>query len=105
MQVLARAPKVRFRAEVRHIDYQRIAFPMAARIAKPLADARRQMRASVHDDVSLPTLPLTHVVEHRDATRRLHDSAEAPTVGCSKFGQPAGQATVRQSSVLRPIVP
>src|SRR6266576_5366205 len=61
------------------------------------------MRVSVHDDVALPPLALTHVVEDRDATRRLHDPPEAAVVG-SKFGQPAGQAALRQRTVLRTIV-
>src|SRR5277367_6041427 len=61
------------------------------------------MRASVHNDVTLPPLPLTYVVEDRDAVWCLHDPAEAAVVG-SKFGQPAGQAALRQRTVLRTIV-
>src|SRR5436190_12581291 len=61
------------------------------------------MRALVHDDVTLPPLPLTHVVEDRDAAWRLHDPAEAAVVG-SEFGQPAGQAALRQRTVLRTVV-
>src|ERR1700722_19058056 len=70
MQVLARTEDVGLRAEVGHVDHQRVAVPVAARIAEPLADPGRQMGAAVHDDVALPALPLAHVVEDRDATGR-----------------------------------
>src|SRR5277367_5011223 len=76
---------------------------MATRVAKPLADARRQVGASLHDDVALPPLALTHVVEDRDAARRLHDPAEAPG-WTSKLGEPARQASLRQRTVLWTIV-
>src|SRR5271167_3905631 len=33
MQVLASAPIIGFRTEIRHVDHERIAFPMAARVA------------------------------------------------------------------------
>jgi hypothetical protein len=77
MQILARPVIIGLRAEVCHVDDERIALPMAARVAIPLADVERQMRASVHDDVSLPSLSLAHVVEHRDAVGGLDDPAEA----------------------------
>src|SRR5437764_13047517 len=62
------------------------------------------MGAPVHDDVALPSLPLTHVVEDRDAARRLHDPTEASTERGAKLGQPAGQAALPQRSVLRTIL-
>src|SRR6516165_5827458 len=77
VQVLARALKIRFRTEVRHVDDERVSFPVAARVAVPLADAGRQVRAPVHDNVALPALSLAHVVEHRDAAGSLHDAPEA----------------------------
>ena len=80
--------------EIRHVDHERSALPAAARVAVPLAYVGRKVRAPVHDDVTLPPLPLTDVVEDRDAARRLHDAAEAAVVG-SKFGKPAGQAALR----------
>src|SRR5713226_7011925 len=104
VQVLTRTLKIGFPAEVRDVDHERIALPVATRVAKPLADVGRQVRTSVHDDVPLPPLPLTHVVEHRDAAGCLHNSAEAPAVRGSKFGQPAGQAAVRQGVILRTIM-
>src|SRR5437763_14410855 len=61
------------------------------------------MRAPVHDDVTLPALALSHVVEDRDAAWRLHDPAEASGHG-SKLGQPGGQAAIRQRAVLRAIM-
>src|ERR1700732_5178150 len=77
---------------------------MAARGAIPLADVGRQVGGLVHDDVPLPAFPLTHVVEDRDATWRLHDPPEAPTKRGAKFGKPAGQAAVCSRAVLRTIV-
>ena len=76
---------------------------MATQIAIPLANVGRQMRACVHDDVALPPLALAHVVEDRDAARRLHDPAEAAG-RASELGQPAGQAALPQRAVLRTIV-
>src|SRR6516165_11357032 len=58
MQVLARAAVVGLGAEIGHVDHERVALPVAARVAEPLPDAGRQMRASVHDDAALPSLPL-----------------------------------------------
>src|SRR5262249_30206070 len=77
MQVLARALVVRLRAEVRYVDNERIPFPVTSRVTVPLAHIGRQVRTFVHDDVALPPLPLTYVVEDRDAARRLHDPAKA----------------------------
>src|SRR6267154_1687714 len=104
VQFLARALKIGLRTEIRDVDYERIALPVATRVAVPLADVGRQVRTSVHDDVPLPPLPLTHVVEHRDAAWCLHNSAEAPAVRGSKFGQPSRQTAVRQRAVLRAIM-
>src|SRR5262249_39276481 len=57
MQVLPRALKVRLRAEVRHVDDERIPFPVTTGVTVPLADIGRQVRTSVHNDVALPPLP------------------------------------------------
>ena len=64
----------------------------------------RQVRAPVHHDVALPAFPLAYVVEHRNPCRGLHDPPEAPAERGAKFGQPEGQAAVRQCAVLRTIV-
>src|SRR6266702_7425736 len=101
VQVLARALIIGLRTEVRYVDDEGIALPVATRIAVPLADAGGQVRTPVHDDVALPPLPLTHVVEDRDAAWCLHDSPEADV---AKLGQPPGQAALRQRGVLRTIV-
>jgi hypothetical protein len=45
MQILPRALIISLRAEVRHIDDEAIALPMAARVAVPLADACLQLGA------------------------------------------------------------
>src|SRR6266478_8462691 len=100
VQVLARPQEIGFRAEVGHVDHKRVALPMAARVAEPLTDARRQVGAPVHDDVALPPLALIHVVEDRDAAGRLHDAAEAAAEEAAELGQPAMQAAVCQPIVL-----
>src|ERR1700736_4224324 len=103
MQVLARSLKIGLRAEVRHVDDEGVALPAATRVAIPLADIGRQMRASVHDNVPLPSLPLADVVEDRDAALCLH----APRMAAgpaSELGQPAGEAAVRQIAILRTIM-
>src|SRR5260370_13968009 len=61
------------------------------------------MGAPVRDNIALPPLPLTHVVEHGDAARRLHDPAETAG-GAAKLKQSKGQAAHRQRTVLRTIV-
>ena len=101
MQAFARTLIVGLRTEVRHIDDEGIALPVAARIAIPLADAGRQVWASIHNNVALPTLALTHIVEDRDAAWRLHDAAEAVA---SNARQAAGQAALRQRSLLRTVM-
>jgi len=77
---------------------------MAAGVAEPLADASRQMGDPVHDDIALPALPLTDVIEYRDAAGRLHDAAEAAAECGAKLGQPARQATLRQTAILRTVI-
>src|SRR6266853_818150 len=103
MQVLARPKGIGFRTEVGHVDHQRVALPMAARVAVPLTDTGRQVGAAIHDDIALPPLPLTHVVEDRNAARRLHNPAETAG-GAAELRQSAGQAALRQRAVLRTIV-
>src|SRR5579883_3057342 len=103
VQVLTRALKIGLRAEIRHVDDEGIALPMAARVAIPLPDVSRQVRAAVHHDVALPALALTHVIKDGDAAGRLHDSAEAPDPA-AKLGQPGGQATISQRTVLGTVV-
>src|SRR5215471_16602776 len=61
------------------------------------------MGAPIHDDIALPALTLTEIVENRDSTWCLHDSAEAIHVRATKFGQSADQAAYAQMSVLRTI--
>src|SRR5438105_629880 len=89
--------------EVRHVDHEGVALPAAARIAIPLADRSRQVRASVHDDVALPPLALADIVEDRNAAGCLHDPAVAAGA-VAELGQSAGQAAVRQVTVLRAVM-
>src|SRR5262249_54245643 len=66
VQILARSLKIGLRAEIRHVNHEVVALPAPTRVAVPLANAGWQMGSSAHDDVALPPLALTHVVEHRD---------------------------------------
>src|SRR5215471_16059758 len=61
------------------------------------------MGAPIHDDIALPALTLTDIIEDRDSTWCLYDSAEAIHVRATKFGQSADQAAYAQMSVLRTI--
>src|SRR5712692_3217947 len=56
------------------------------------------MRTPVHDDVTLPPLPLARVVEHRDAAGRLHDPLEP-----AKVGYHGRHAPIRQTAVFRTV--
>ena len=102
VQVLAGAEEIGFRTEVGDVDHKRVALPVAARIAEPLADIGRQVRAPVHDDVALPALALIQVVEHRNAAGRLNDSPEAAAEQVAEV-EPAVQTAVRQWVIFRAI--
>src|SRR5262245_9293355 len=104
MQILARPQHVGLGAEIGDVDDERIALEAAARVAIPLTDTGRQMRPPVHHDVALPALTLPDVVKHRDAARRLHDAAEAAAIGGAKFGQPEGEAAIRQRAIFRTVM-
>src|ERR1700751_1937619 len=73
---------------------------MAARVAEPLPDVGRQVGPSVHEDVALPSLPLTHLIEDRDAARGLHDPAEPPGIA-GKHRQSRAKAPLSIRTVLR----
>src|SRR5262249_55278930 len=79
-------------------DHRGLALPMARGMAVPLADIGRQMRATVHDDVALPSLSLTDVVVDGNAACRLDN---APKRVAAKLGQPGGHAAHRRWDVLR----
>src|SRR5437763_1186678 len=100
MQILPPAAKIDLRAEVRYVNDERVALPTAARVAVPLADAGRQMRPPIHDDIALQSLPLAHVVVHRDAARSLDDAPEAAAGPVAEFEEPKSQTAVRERSVL-----
>src|SRR5215469_9361324 len=59
------------------------------------------MGAAIHDDVALPALALTDVIEDRDAAGRLHD---APKTDAAELGQAAGQAPLGERRVLRAVM-
>src|SRR5262249_3403797 len=59
VQILARSLEIGLWTEIRHVDHERIALPVSARVPKPLANTGRQMRTPIHDDIALPPLALT----------------------------------------------
>ena len=65
MEVFAGAAVAALRGEVRDVDHQRVAFPVAAGVSERRADVARQMPAPVDRDDALPSLSLAHVVEDR----------------------------------------
>src|SRR5258708_11413393 len=108
VKILARPLKIGLRTEIRHIDHEGVALPVPTRVAVPLANVCRQMGAPVHDDIALPALALTHVVEHRDAAGGLHDAPEADAI-CDRstradLRHPTHQAAHSQRSVLRTMI-
>src|SRR5262249_5826743 len=125
VQVFTRPLEVGLRAEIRYVDDEGAALPVSARVAIPLTDAGRQVRAPTHDDVALPPLALTDagghvlapthddvalpplaltdVVEDGDAARGLHDAAEAANTA-AELRQPGGQAAVGRRAILRTIM-
>src|ERR1700686_1607113 len=58
MQVLPRPLEIGLGTEVRHVDHERIALPVAARVAIPLADIGRQMEAPVPGNITFPLAPV-----------------------------------------------
>src|SRR6058998_1944275 len=98
MQVLMRSLEIRFGGEIRDVDDQGIAFPMAARISKPLADIRRKMRLGGDGNRAREALPLPHIVEDRDRSGRLHDTTVTSTELSSKVRQ---EAPMQRSPRLR----
>jgi hypothetical protein len=101
MEILARALKILLLRKVRDVDDEGIALPARAGIAISLANVGGQMGTSVHDDVPLPPLSLTYVVEHRDSAGCLDDPvcALAPDAR-----QPGGQTSHRRRALLRTVV-
>src|SRR2546426_5629585 len=70
MQAAGRTSEVRLVGEIRRIDDQCVAVPMAARVAEVLADALVQMRTPVQrDDSSF----MNHFVENDHAIGTLHN--------------------------------
>src|SRR4051794_10507306 len=64
-----------------------------------------QVWPSIHDDVALPALTLTNVVEDRNPGGRLHDAAKTTAaVSGAEFRQSDSQTTVRQRAILGAIV-
>src|SRR5262245_15249593 len=66
MEIRAGAPQIDYFFEIRHVDHERIALPMAARVAEPLAGG--PMRPPVERD---ETCFVDHFRMDRDPTSRL----------------------------------
>ena len=82
------------RVEIRRVDNQRIAVPVAARVSHPHADLRSCVRPSVQRNN--PGL-MHHFVAYDDVTRRLHDF-DAVVV---KEGQHRADSAQRDATVPR----
>src|ERR1700730_17347307 len=98
MQVVTGAHEVALRREIGDVDDQRITLPAATRVAEPLTDGWRKMRAPVHGDDALPPLPLANIVEDRHRAGVIHDAPVA-----TKIWQQGAHATLRHAAVLRAV--
>src|SRR5438128_1341274 len=98
VQVLARSLEVGLRAEIRHVDNERLALPAPPRVSPPEPDVRGEMRLCGQRNDPLPSLSLTRVVENRDGAGRLHDLAES-----TEIGKEAGQTALTERPVLRAV--
>jgi hypothetical protein len=69
-QIFARASQWIFAVEIRCLDNERVAVPMAARIASPLPDISRDVRPDVQrNDASV----MRHLEQDHHVTRRLNN--------------------------------
>src|ERR1700680_2273186 len=98
VSVLTRAQIIRLGREVRNVDDQRVALPMAARIPLIGPDARRQVLAAVDRNCADETLPLERVHYDADLSWRLHDAIERV-----QMRQLPGQTALLQSTVFRTV--
>src|SRR5262249_10498066 len=64
MQVITRAIEFQERAEIRHVDHQRLALPSGARVPPWLMNGSRQMLCIGDGDDATEPLSLAHVVEN-----------------------------------------
>src|SRR4051812_15873535 len=100
VQIFTRALEVCFSREISHVNHQRLALPVTTRVPPPLADVTRKMRAPVHGNHTIPSLPLGHIIENLYRSGRLYNSTE-PT----KIRQVARHTTLTQAAVLRTVGP
>src|ERR1700730_4730897 len=97
----AGAPVAGLVREVLALDNQRIAIPVATRLAEPLMDLRAELRASIQWDE--PRL-VNHLVRDRDVSRTLNDpDVVVIEAGENRGGEPPGNAPLERAAVLRPI--
>src|ERR1051326_3949716 len=69
MQIFRGSPESGLLGEIGGVDYQRVAFPMADRIAKPLADIFWGMRSTEANDAGI----VHHLDEDHHVIGSLHD--------------------------------
>src|SRR5438477_2409844 len=93
MQARTGPPEVEFGGEVCGVDNKRIAFPMPAGVAQPLADVLGEMWASVERN---DAMFVDHLVKNRHISGSL-DNLNIVVVGARNYGQRAG----RQNAALR----
>src|SRR5262249_23068073 len=92
MKVLAGALEFGLGAEIGDVDDQRVAFPVATRVAPPQTDGLREMRAPIDGDRAVPALSLPRVVKDRDRVWRLHNPAEAGEIRQDRRHAPLAEA-------------
>ena len=97
MQVLPGAFEVRPVAEIRGVDHQRVALPMATRVAQPLADVLIEMPSPIErDDAGLVHL----LLKNRHVSRSLHDLIVVVVPGRDPRQRGANDAALIQVAVL-----
>ena len=101
VQVRRRAAIAGVLREVRDVDDERVAFPVAARVAEIRADRRREVRPAVErDDARV----VDHLVANRDVARALHDLRRVVVDRRENhMREPARDAAIVSIEILGPV--
>src|SRR2546422_5107297 len=100
--VLARSPESRLVREIRGLDNQGLAFPMAARVSLPQPDILWKMRTAIEGD---DTGFMAHLDENRDVSRPLYDLSIV-VIGRGEYWRPGAlhdETTFGQRPILRAV--
>jgi hypothetical protein len=102
MQVFSGAPEMGLVGEIGGVHHQRLTIPMAARVAEPLPDIRRQVRTAIQRNGSHV---VDHFIQNDNRVARLNN-LKIVVVGAGKHGRAGGwpqQAALGQRAVLRAV--